>query len=175
MKQTPYKEIKRSGTSGLTLIEIVLVVLIIGLVTSLVMPRLKAFTGGELRDTTRRFAGIFRFLAAESAATKKRFRLKYDLEEGTYWVEILNQEREFVQQESKRFLPRGISFEDVVTLQRGKVTSGETFTEFFPLGVENTTVHLRDKGGRVFSLIVNPLTARVKVIDSYVDIDERRF
>jgi prepilin-type N-terminal cleavage/methylation domain-containing protein len=166
------KRRKIGGRSGLTLVEVVLVLLIIGIVTALVMPRINAFTGGDLRQMTRHLAGTFRYLAMESAATKKRFRLHYDLKEGTYWVDRQNEEGEFLPEGGKRFLPRGISFEDVVTLQQGKVTSGESYTEFFPLGVENTTLHLRDKGGNLFSLIVNPLTGRMKVIDRYVDVDE---
>ena len=163
----------RDAPCGFTLIEIILVILIIGLVTSLVMPRINAFTGGDLRGTTRHLAGTFRYLTEESATTKKRFRLHYDLKEGTYWVETQNDEGEFVQDGGKKFLPRGVSFEDVVTLQQGKVTSGESFTDFFPLGVENTILHLRDRGGHLFSLIVNPLTGRMRVVDRYVDIDER--
>jgi prepilin-type N-terminal cleavage/methylation domain-containing protein len=164
---------ERDAPCGFTLIEIVLVVLIIGLVTSLVMPRINAFTGGDLRGTTRHLAGTFRYLTEESATTKKRFRLYYDLKEGTYWIETQNDEGEFVQDGGKKFLPQGVSFEDVVTLQQGKITSGESFTDFFPLGVENTILHLRDRGGHVFSLIVNPLTGRMRVVDRYVDIDER--
>ena len=150
-----------------------MVILIIGIVASVVMPRISAFSGGGLRETTRHLAGTFRFLAEESASTHKRFRLRYDLKEGTYWVEKQNADGDFAQEGAKRFLDRGVSFEDVVTLQQGKVTTGETFTDFYPLGIEDTTVHIHDAGGHLLSLIVNPLTGRMKVMDGYIDVDTR--
>jgi general secretion pathway protein H len=70
-------------------------------------------------------------------------------------------------------LPASIHFEDIVTQQRGKVYEGETFTLFFPNGwVEETIIHLGDSRGRQYSLLVMPLTGKVRIYDRYVEFSE---
>lgn len=161
--------------AGFTLLELMIIVTILGVTALMVFPKLSAFGVNSGKATTRHLSRLIQHLAQESLATKKYYRLYYDFEAQAYSVKIL-QGREFVPVSegliAGRKLPEGLSFEDVVTFRHGKVQDGEVYTEFFPLGVEKTTIHLRD-GDAEWTLIVNSLTGRVKVFNRYVEKIER--
>lgn len=158
--------------AGFTLLELLLVIVVLGVTAALILPRLSSFGTGDLKWTSRRFAGLIQHLAQESSKTKKIYRLYYNLENGAYWVAALKEDGEFAEVTdpfiARRVLPREISFEDVVTPQQGKVDHGEAFTQFFPIGVEKSWIHLK-QGSRKWTLVINPLTGRVKVFDEYID------
>jgi general secretion pathway protein H len=159
-------------SSGFTLLELLLVILILGMTAALVLPRVASMGAGDLKWTSRHFAGLIQHLANESSKTKQTYRLYYNLENGAYWVAALKESGEFVEVTdpfiARRVLPQQISFEDVVTPQQGKVDHGEAFTQFYPMGVEKTWIHLKE-GSRKWTLVINPLTGRVKVFNEYVD------
>lgn len=161
--------------AGFTLLELVIVITILGIAAVMVFPKFSAFGLNKGKSSTRHLAGLIQHLAQESVATKKEFRLYYDLEEEAYFVKIRSG-RQFIPTSdvliSGRALPKGMSFEDVVTPRHGKVQDGEAYTTFFNLGVEKTVIHLRD-GEEIWTLMINGLTGRVKVIDRYVDKYER--
>lgn len=161
--------------SGFTLLELIIVITILGIAALMVLPKFSAFGLNKGKSSTRHLAGLIQHLAQESVATKKTYRLYYDLEAEAYSVKILSGQ-EFIPISdvliSGRTLPKGMSFEDVVTPRHGKVQDGEAYTTFFNLGVEKTVIHLRD-GQDIWTLMINGLTGRVKVIDRYVDQYER--
>lgn len=163
------------GSAGFTLLELVVVITILGITALMVFPKLSAFGVAPGKAATRHLTRLIQHLAQESAATKKLYRLHYDLDNEAYSVKIL-QGREFIPVSdglvAGRELPKGLFFEDVVTARHGKVMEGEVFTEFFPLGVERTVIHLKD-GERMWTLMVNGLTGRVRVFDQYVEKIER--
>lgn len=166
------KRRKPGGAGGFTLLELMLVVLILGITALLVVPRVSSFGSGDLKWTSRQFARLIQYLAQESSTTKQTYRLYYNLENGAYWVAALKENGEFVETSdplmARRVLPRNILFEDVITVQQGKVTEGEAFTQFFPVGVEKTAIHLK-QGERKWTLVINSLTGRVKIFDEYVE------
>jgi general secretion pathway protein H len=94
-------------------------------------------------------------------------------------VTYLDESKEFKEDpsilSSRVRLPGTIHFEDIVTQHGGKVYEGETFTQFFPNGwVEETIIHLGDKRERHYSLLVMPLTGRVRIYDRYVEFAEKK-
>ncbi|MFQ5598340.1 MAG: prepilin-type N-terminal cleavage/methylation domain-containing protein [Nitrospiria bacterium] len=172
------KESRRTAVStldhngGFTLLELILVILILGFTALLVAPKLSSFGAGNMKRTIRHLSGLIQHLAQESAATKRAYRLHFDLEEGAYWVSARQGDNTFATASDPllagRRLPRGISFEDVITSRQGKVNEGEAYTEIFWMGLEKSVIHIKEEA-RVWSLIVNPLTGHVKVDDRYVE------
>ncbi len=174
--------ISKVGTSnrkdrGFTLIELIVVIMIMGMAAFLVVPRISSFRAGELKQTTRHLSSVIQQLTQDSSATKKRYRLYFNLDSEEYWVmSVAERVREsdqsiflFENPRGKRIrLPEGILFEDVVTAQKGKVASGEVFSEFYPIGIESMTIHLQE-GESHFTLVANPLTGRVKIFDHYLN------
>lgn len=164
-----------SRVYGYTFLEIVVVLFLVGLLLLLIYPRMQVLTEDGLRTASRRLIGMTAHLYHEAVATRKVHRLSFDLQSGQYRVSVVNFNGELQNpgplRPSGDSLPHGVIFQDVVTLQHGKVTEGEAFTHFFPVGlVDQTVIHLRDQDQRSLTLEVNPLTGKVKVYEGYVEI-----
>jgi general secretion pathway protein H len=75
----------------------------------------------------------------------------------------------------KAKLPEGIRFEGIWTgHQKDRFTKGQGYLYFFPGGyTERAYIHLADEKGRIFTLIVAPLTGKVSVYNEYVEAPEK--
>ena len=162
---------------GFTLIELSMVLLIAGILSFVAVPRLKNILWhGDIKGAVRRVTGIIKYTHSQSAVTKIRHRLNYDLDNNRYWITIKNAEGEFIESNSillkARKLPNKVVFRDIYTPREGEVRHGIAYTEFVPNGlVENTVIHLENDEERVFTLIIKPLTGNVKVYDSYIKVE----
>jgi prepilin-type N-terminal cleavage/methylation domain-containing protein len=74
----------------------------------------------------------------------------------------------------KLALPRGVSFEDVITQQsKDPLKDTTAFTHFFPHGMtEQTIIHLADTSNHHVSLVISPLVGKTDVYDRYVTMEE---
>jgi len=169
--------ISKAGTSkkndkGFTLFELVVTLVVMGIAAALIFPRIRLTSESDLKRTSRRVAGIIAHLTEESASTKETYRLYFNLDSEEYWSAIVvgTGDRVSVKETlyKRRRLPDGIFFEDVVTPQHGMVKDGEIFTQFFPIGIEPITIHLK-KEEQQWTLMADSLTGRVKVFDRYVE------
>lgn len=163
---------------GFTLIELSVVLLVLAVLLTFVTPRFRELTEYEIKASSRRLAGTIKYLFNEAAIRHVHYRLNYDLKKGEYWVTYLAEDKEFKEDpsilSSRARLPANIHFEDIVTQRRGKVYEGQIFTQFFPIGwAEETIIHLGNRRERHYSLLVMPLTGKVKIYDRYVDFAER--
>ncbi|MFH1625330.1 MAG: hypothetical protein ABID54_09285, partial [Pseudomonadota bacterium] len=123
----------------------------------------------------RRLSGAIRYTHNQSAITRLRHRLNYDLDTNRYWVTIKNTEGEFIEDMSalarSMSLPDKVKFKDISTRGEGEAIHGTVYTEFVPNGlVENTVIHVENDEGRVFTLMIKPLTGNVKVYDRYMKV-----
>ncbi|MFQ6079604.1 MAG: Tfp pilus assembly protein FimT/FimU [Thermodesulfobacteriota bacterium] len=169
----------RDREKGFTLIELSVVLLVLAVLLAFVIPRFRDLTEYEIKSSSRRLAGTIKYLFNEAAIRHVHYRLNYDLKKGEYWVTYPDEEKEFKEDpsilSSRVRLPTNIHFEDIVTQHQGKVYEGETFTQFFPIGwVEETIIHLGDTRERHYSLLVMPLTGKVRIYGRYVEFGERR-
>ena len=164
------------GTSnkGFTLLELILVLFVLGLILGTVFPRIIGFSGGDMKQTTRHMARTVQYLMDRAANTKQFYRLHYDLQNHRYWATVRQTNGEFVPVDGSFFrlvqLKEPIRFEDVVTLQQGRVIEGQAYTQFYPSGrLERTLLHFTDGEDKKTTLIIQPLTGRIKVLDGYVE------
>ena len=160
--------------AGFTYLELAVVMLILGVVVALAFPTIHNFTSSDLRQSARHLVRTVYFLADRAAATKKVYRLNFDLDRREYWVAVRSGEGEFAPVDTavatRTRLPEIVRFTDVNTLQQGKVTLGVAYTDFYPVGrVDKTTVHLTDERKDNLTLVVNPVTGRVKVYEGYLE------
>lgn len=179
--------------NGFTLIELSVVILLLGIIISIVYPKIDIVTPKKrLKTTANMFAGIIKQLHSKSALTKQVFRLNYDISSGEYWITVLSpivsegkvdkvetyipldNQMQFINDNSivtyKSKLKKGIAFKDIIKTDIGKVVEGETFTEFLPTGqIESTTIHLQGEDKDIFTLIIKPLSGRIKVFNRYVE------
>ncbi|MEW6056746.1 MAG: prepilin-type N-terminal cleavage/methylation domain-containing protein [Bdellovibrionota bacterium] len=72
-------------------------------------------------------------------------------------------------------LPKGVKFNDVITSRsREPVKGGLAYAHVFPHGfVEKLIIHLKDDFERDATLIVNSVTGKSRVFESYVKEDEK--
>ncbi len=165
--------------SGVTLIELSAVLLVLAVLLAFLTPTFRDLTEYHIKSSSRRLASTIKYLFDEAAIRHTYYRLHYDLKKEEYWVSSLDEGKEFKEDpsvlSSRVRLPGRIYFEDIVTQGRGKVYDGETFTQFFPQGwVEETIIHLADERGRHYSLLIMPLTGKVRIYDRYVEFAEKK-
>ncbi|MEK6576726.1 MAG: prepilin-type N-terminal cleavage/methylation domain-containing protein, partial [Nitrospirota bacterium] len=79
---------------GYTLIELSVVLLILGLILSIFLPRLPGIAGGDLKTTSRKIIGIIQYTYDEAIGKRQVHRLNYDIREGVLWVTILREDGE---------------------------------------------------------------------------------
>ena len=70
----------------------------------------------------------------------------------------------------KKDLPSGVSFADVVLDTLGKVQEGKAEIRFFANGcVEHTLIHLKNEGGKFYTLEINPVTGLIRTHEGYIE------
>ena len=169
--------ISSTPNAGFTLLELSLVLFILGLLVTVLLPRFGDMGSAQLESSARRLAALARYLNGEAAFSGHVYRIRYDLGEQTYAVQVLVPSREtteFVADPSPMSqpvkLPPGIAFADVRVAQAGRMNTGQVFTHFYPHGyVDPTVVHLRDQRERMMTVMIPPITGEAKVYEGYVD------
>ena len=159
---------------GFTMVELGMVLLVLGIVMAIVLPRF----GGtlerqQLRSTINVIHGTVRYLQAYAALTKRVYRLTFDLDRQVMSVcyfqgetctpEASRELRDYV-------LPASVRILDVVSPQGAKTRAGEATTHFHPTGLaEPSIIHLGTDSNQKATLVIEPLAGRVKVFDDYVE------
>jgi prepilin-type N-terminal cleavage/methylation domain-containing protein len=170
----PQSEIRNPNSKGYTLIELTIVIVILGVMLSLIIPRLGEIGDANLKQSSRHLTGVIRFLRDESQARKAVFRLRFDVTEGRYWPEIMASAGEKAV-EFRRFSSEMASegtLAGQTTFRDVKVAShpDDPFIQFTPDGwVEPALIHLRDGDDKDFTLIVKPLTGDTELKDGYLE------
>ncbi|MBV8771884.1 MAG: type II secretion system protein, partial [Deltaproteobacteria bacterium] len=149
---------------GFTLLELAVVLLIIGLIMAIAMPRFGAFQGAELRSESRRLATRSHYLYEEAGAQKILLRLNLDLNHGSYFVTRLDPfsiKPAFTPEKGLAAgvvrLPADIRMRDVWVEGAGLFRSGIVVCEFYPSGTADAAViHLLDRNGDVMTIGINP-------------------
>lgn len=74
--------------SGLTLLEILVVLAIMGGLTAVAVPSMNALFDLEQRGAARDLAATYKFLVQEAAMRNVTFRIAYNLDDNTYTIEV---------------------------------------------------------------------------------------
>jgi prepilin-type N-terminal cleavage/methylation domain-containing protein len=166
------------GSPGFTLIELSLVVVIIGVVLTLVVPRLRDPGHQQLMEQSHHLVLTFRLLRSEAVLNGYAYRLNYDLDQQRYWATADGSGDLGDIVHDTPALARGmklqtpVGFVDVVlpTLV-GKVNQGQIYTVFYPDGsIDPTIIHLAN-GRDAYTLWLNPMNGRLNMDAGYRDVE----
>ena len=171
-----------TGSAGFTLIELTMVILVIGIVGALVLPRFGGLLDRQqMRRTVNVMRGMVRQLHAKAALTKRVYRLTFDLDEqklAVCYLESLpatgSDDDVCVAEPSREMrgyaMPDAVQLLDVVTFDGKKVREGTVMTHFHPTGqAEPSVVHLQTPDEAHVTLFIEALAGRVKVVYGYAE------
>ena len=163
------------GIAGFTLVEITMVILIIGVMSALLVPRLPDVGGWREKSAIRKLSRSISVVYDKAATSKLVYRMTFDFDKGIYYVSLLNTDGEFEKREvqfaSEDRLPDGLRFLSVQIPGRGIVSGGKAHIHFFPMGfAEFSAIHVVNDDKAVMTLLVHPLTGRVKIQEGYHEI-----
>jgi type II secretory pathway pseudopilin PulG len=170
--RTPHSAFRNRG--GFTLIELTVIIVILGVMLTLIIPRLAELGEANLKRSARHLTGMIRFLKDEAQARKETYRLRFDVTEGRYWVEkmtFLNDKTVEFRRFSSEMATEG-TLEGQTTFRDIKVAShpDDPYIQFSTNGwVEHAVIHLRNSEGLDFTLVVNPLTGNAELREGYVE------
>jgi type II secretion system protein H len=156
--------------SGFTLVELAIVILLIGLFAAITVPRISGSGDRDLRASARGLAGTVKYLYNEAALSGREYRLRFNIDEGTYQARRLELDGELTEVGGPGRLKRlkgETRFREIRITSKGRSTSGEVTTEIHPGGwLEETVIHLtnRDEG---VTLRINPFTGSTEVYDGF--------
>ena len=157
---------------GYTLIELSVVVLLIGMMLLIAVPRVRdTLLNDDLKATTRKLVGASRELRNEAVREQVDYILQLDLNQPGFWTysaDTTAEKRAEIRKGAIRF-PEGIRLAGVRHAEEVIKTEGEASVRFFRKGyVEPTVIHLM-KEDRTFTLVFNPFLHAVSVYEKYVD------
>ena len=174
-----------TGSGGFTLIELTMVILVIGIVGALVLPRFGGLLDRQqMRRTVNVMRGMVRQLHAKAALTKRVYRLTFDLDQQLLSVCFLESQPATgsaddtcVAEPSRGMrgyaMPDAVQLVDVVSFEGKKVREGTAMMHFHPTGLaEPSVVHLQAPDESHVTLFIEPLAGRVKVVYGYAERDK---
>lgn len=187
--------VTNSRESGLTLLEILIVLGIIAAVFGALAPRLKG-SDGKLKVAMREFTSLGRDIRNQARLNNKTYRLvvSLDKDKPEYWVEnapgraLIKPQTEIIVFErekkeaaegftansrfKKKTLPKGIFFKQLETqYNKNPITEGMGYVHFSPEGlVEASVLQLTDGKERIWSVLFNSLTGQAEISPKAVQL-----
>lgn len=158
--------------AGYTLIELVVVILLIGLMMFLAVPRIRhTLIDDSLKSAARHLTGAAKALRNEAVREQVDYVLHLDLNNRVVWTysaDMTPEKRDERQKGAFKF-PPDVKIADVYRIGHEKQIDGHTTIVFFKRGyVQPTVVHLA-KGDSAFTLVFQPFLSAVELYDKYID------
>jgi prepilin-type N-terminal cleavage/methylation domain-containing protein len=160
--------------AGFTLIEIMVVLVIIGMVMLLVLPRLPSSDQENLKISARTLASTLRYLQERAATSGTGYYIA--LAPGTESVKIFETGADGSDKDpsdpllQKSPVKEGIIVADVRIPRLGKVNDGQVRVGVGVAGIRDfVTIHLRSAEGKFWTVMVFPSGGKVKAYEGYLE------
>lgn len=165
----------RACSSGFTLLELLVVMVLISIMAAMVVPRLPSTESMALKSSARSIAALLRYLGERSSASKNVYRLHVNISENTIKVTRKLPSGEEAPPDdpllSRKVLESGIAIVDLQSPRLGTVTEGEILLDFGAAGLsEFLTIHLNSPQGESFTVAGYPASGKVKLLAGYQEL-----
>jgi hypothetical protein len=158
------------------------VIFIIALTLTMLTPHLGGLRVMRLKTEVRRLAGRISYVSDQAASNKLVVRITFDLDHNRYFVSQLDPYSPlpmFVADSQPGAAPialhPGIRLRDVTVANVGTASRGTISCNFYPEGYGDATmIHIDDEWGDIFSVAIDPLTARVSIARGEYDLTANR-
>lgn len=151
--------------------------LIIGIMAMIVIPRLPSSEHENVKSSARALASTLRYLQDRAATGKTSYVLF--IEPGTDLLKVAESAADGGTREPddpllrKRVLKEGIVAADVVVPRLGKVSDGQVKLTIGAVGIRDfTVIHLRSADNRYWTVMAFPSGGKVKVYEGYQEEPE---
>ena len=165
---------KSVNASGYTLIELIVVIVLLGLMFGLAIPKFRqGILSDNLNATSLRIIGLVENLREKAISDQVSYVLHLDIREGKLWsfASTASEEQQETARERPYQLPLDVNIEDVWAWSSGKLYD-EAIIRFSKKGyIEQAMIHLESEDGRQLSLELTPFLGSIKIHDGYVDFD----
>ncbi len=167
----------RVDGSGFTLMELIVVMVLLSLLTTFAVPRIRTslFTD-QLKAGGRRLIGLISETGQEARRSHRAWQIVYDPGEHRFSARADGDEAAAESHSIRPItLPDGVRVVDITTARGGTRNEGALRLHFSARGyVDQTLVHLADDSGRNLTLAISPFLGAIRIYDSYLDMDQER-
>jgi len=170
------QDITRGKSMGFTLLELLVVVLIIGLISALVMPRLAAsLPGVQLKSTARAVAASLRYARSQAVFESTPYMAILDNRQKLLAVEPLEKAIDAAESDRLRIIVDGSKFQkvyefpDEVEFAGSNTSDADEGRDLFPIlffpGGDSTggTIVLKNVRQKQYTVTVDPITGAVEI------------
>jgi general secretion pathway protein H len=161
-------------TRGFTLIELIVVIVLLGLMFGITVPKFReAVLSDSLNSTSLKLIGLVQDLRERAISSQVSYMLHFDIREKRIWAfdSTASEEDQEAAREMAFVLPDDVIIQDVWSWGRGKLYN-EAIIRFSRKGyVEESMIHLQSEDGRELSLELTPFLGSIKIHEGYVDPD----
>ena len=168
-----FKE-KSTKAKGFTLIELIVVIVLLGLMFGLTVPKFRqAILSDSLDATSLRLIGLVEDLRERAISDQVTYILHLDIRERKLWAfsATASEEEQETAKDRAYQLSSDVKIEDIWSWSSGKLYDEATI-HFSKKGyIEQSMIHLKAEDGRQLSLELTPFLGSIKIHDGYVDFD----
>lgn len=161
---------------GYTLIELTLVIMLVGLMMGLSVPKIRSLLiADNLKSSTLRIIGLINELRSDAVRENRLYFLHVNMGSNLIWVgfEGMSQEESELAQKNAFSLSQDVNIVDVWRMDKGKEVDGEVIVRISRKGyLEYSIIHLEDDDGREFSIVLQPFLGNIKSYDRYVENED---
>ena len=162
-----------AGSSGFTLVELLVVIVLMGVILALAVPSTRdVLTGDNLKKASRQIIGMEKKLRVEAVRDQMDYILCLDLPNSAYFVLASGMTPEKQDEIKKRpqHLPSGVVILDIVGENNKKQSADEARIKFGKKNIcSPAVIHLAYEENRM-TMVINPFLGVTDVYDKYVDI-----
>ena len=172
----PQSTFKKSSkhARGYTLIELIVVIVLLGLMFGITVPRFRQdLLSDSLDSTSLKLIGLAQDLRERAISGQVSYMLHLDIREKRIWAfaGTATEEEQEIARERAYELPADVKIQDVWSWSSGKVFD-EGIIRFSRKGyIEQSMIHLQSEDGREISLELTPFLGSIKIHEGYVDFD----